>query len=566
MSGSPQNISNPRRHDLDALRAIAMVLGICLHAMMAYSGIAWAVMDNQQNHILETVINLIHGFRMPLFFLVSGFFTAMLARRRGLLGMLGNRAGRILLPLFICLFTILPLDKVVELIAVMANASHPDGKIFHAIQEGDTEQVLKLLKDGPDSLMEQTEKRMNMTPLTWAVLCESEACTRLLLERGANPMATNRMGFNALSMAALLGDAETFKRLMVKGGDPFKASEKEKSAWKAAHLSLNETQNILIVSRGKFPSDVEKIKHGRLETIEFMVGLSMEKYGTQVPPGQNNSIIPDKNIPDWLGWYFAWLASDNNVQKLGDTEINLVQDSTLEHLWFLWFLWWLCLIHSGVYCLGNLTQLRIKENLKFLFPGLLLAFALTCCLQALMNLDFYPSTLHTRIGPDFSPGLIPKPHVFLYYAVFFFFGDWYFRLEDNQCRLGKYWWVFLPLALGVIFPMILSTGEQRLPNTLLQALFTWLMILGAIGLANRLFSRENKVLRYVSDSAYWLYLAHIAVVIFLQWQLLYVPLAGIWKFALVLLISFLILLASYECVVRRTVIGRILNGKTYGKN
>jgi len=156
--------------------------------------------------------------------------------------------------------------------------------------------------------------------------------------------------------------------------------------------------------------------------------------------------------------------------------------------------------------------------------------------------------------------------VFLYYAVFFFFGDWYFRLEDNQCRLGKYWWVFLPLALGVIFPMILSTGEQRLPNTLLQALFTWLMILGAIGLANRLFSRENKVLRYVSDSAYWLYLTHIAVVIFLQWQLLYVPLPGIWKFALVLLISFLILLASYECMVRRTVIGRILNGKTYGKN
>ena len=566
MSGSPQNIPNPRRHDLDALRAIAMFLGICLHAMMAYSGFAWAVMDNQQNKILENVISLIHGFRMPLFFLVSGFFTAMLAKRRGLAGMLGNRAGRILLPLLICMFTILPLDKVVELMAVMANASHPHGKIFHAIQQGDTEQVLKLLKDSPDSLIEQTEKRMNMTPLTWAVLCESESCTRLLLERGANPMATNRMGFNALSMAALLGEAETLKRLMEKGGDPFKATEKETSAWKAAHLSLNETQNILVVSRGKFPSDVEKIKHGRLETIELLVRLSKEKYGTQAPTIQNKSITPNKNIPDWLGWYFAWLASDSNVQKLGDFEINLVQDSTLEHLWFLWFLWWLCLIYSGAYWFGNLTGLGMKENKSRLFPGLLFAFALTCCMQALMNLDYHPKTLHIQIGPDFSPGFIPKPHVLLYYAIFFFFGNWYFGLGDDQCRLGKYWWLFLPFALAIIFPMVLSTGEQRLPNILLQSLFTWLMILGAIGLANRFFQTESKLFRYLADSAYWLYLTHIAIVIFMQWQLLYVPLPGILKFALVLLVSVPVLLTSYEFLVRRTVIGRILNGKTYVKN
>ena len=126
-SASPQriNVDKTRRHDLDALRAGAMLLGVCLHAMMAYSGIAWIVMDNRQNHIFQLVIELIHGFRMPLFFLISGFFTAMLACRQGSGGMLKNRAARILIPFVISVVTIIPLEKVVGIFALTANASHP---------------------------------------------------------------------------------------------------------------------------------------------------------------------------------------------------------------------------------------------------------------------------------------------------------------------------------------------------------------------------------------------------------------------------------------------------------
>ena len=106
------NVDKTRRHDLDALRAGAMLLGVCLHAMIAYSGIAWIVIDNRQNHIFKLVIELIHGFRMPLFFLISGFFTAMLACRQGSGGMLKNRAARILIPFVISVVTIIPLEKV----------------------------------------------------------------------------------------------------------------------------------------------------------------------------------------------------------------------------------------------------------------------------------------------------------------------------------------------------------------------------------------------------------------------------------------------------------------------
>lgn len=38
---------SPRRHDLDALRSFAMLLGIGLHAALAYVGIGWIVNDEQ---------------------------------------------------------------------------------------------------------------------------------------------------------------------------------------------------------------------------------------------------------------------------------------------------------------------------------------------------------------------------------------------------------------------------------------------------------------------------------------------------------------------------------------
>ena len=52
---------------------------------------------------------VIHGLRMPLFVMMSGFFTAMLWRKRGLRSLVQHRFRRVFLPLFLGLFTIVPL-------------------------------------------------------------------------------------------------------------------------------------------------------------------------------------------------------------------------------------------------------------------------------------------------------------------------------------------------------------------------------------------------------------------------------------------------------------------------
>lgn len=90
-----------RLHYLDNLRALAMIGGVFFHAALAYSPILhnfWFTADKQQSALVDVVGWFSHIFRMPLFFIIAGFFVAYLVSKRGMGGMLANRAKRILLP------------------------------------------------------------------------------------------------------------------------------------------------------------------------------------------------------------------------------------------------------------------------------------------------------------------------------------------------------------------------------------------------------------------------------------------------------------------------------------
>ena len=60
--------SYPRRYDLDALRATAMLLGIVLHAGLSFTPFPWAVQDERQSSFFWFLFATIHGFRLPVFF------------------------------------------------------------------------------------------------------------------------------------------------------------------------------------------------------------------------------------------------------------------------------------------------------------------------------------------------------------------------------------------------------------------------------------------------------------------------------------------------------------------
>ena len=65
---------SPHRHDLEVLRAIAMVLIILFHGSLSFFDSPWPIQDSQRNETLAVIFLVIHGFEMPLFFVMSGFF------------------------------------------------------------------------------------------------------------------------------------------------------------------------------------------------------------------------------------------------------------------------------------------------------------------------------------------------------------------------------------------------------------------------------------------------------------------------------------------------------------
>ena len=108
--------ANNRLHGIDALRAIAMILGMLLHATIAYKVDAlpaWP-QDKDFNHwTFDFLYTFVHSFRMPLFFLIAGYFSRLMYYKIGEHAFLKHRFKRIAVPfifgiVFILPFTFLP--------------------------------------------------------------------------------------------------------------------------------------------------------------------------------------------------------------------------------------------------------------------------------------------------------------------------------------------------------------------------------------------------------------------------------------------------------------------------
>lgn len=89
-----------RLHGLDALRAGALLLGVVLHASLAFfPQQIWIVADESRSVGAAWLFFAIHLFRMTAFFLIAGLFAHMMLSRRGWLGFARDRVVRIAGPL-----------------------------------------------------------------------------------------------------------------------------------------------------------------------------------------------------------------------------------------------------------------------------------------------------------------------------------------------------------------------------------------------------------------------------------------------------------------------------------
>jgi glucans biosynthesis protein C len=96
-----------------------------------------------------------------------------------------------------------------------------------------------------------------------------------------------------------------------------------------------------------------------------------------------------------------------------------------------------------------------------------------------------------------------------------------------------------------------------------QAVVTWSLILGLTGLFLRYLDRPVPWVRYLSDSSYYLYLAHMPVLLVVQLVLARFALPASVKMWIALGCAVPILLVTYHFLVRPTWVGMILNGRRY---
>jgi glucan biosynthesis protein C len=92
-----------------------MLLGLVLHAGASYTVVelpgAWPYHDRRTHPAFDLTIFFIHVFRMPAFFVMAGFFAALLYERDGAGGFLRNRGRRVAVPLAAAWLVLCPVLK-----------------------------------------------------------------------------------------------------------------------------------------------------------------------------------------------------------------------------------------------------------------------------------------------------------------------------------------------------------------------------------------------------------------------------------------------------------------------
>jgi hypothetical protein len=180
---------------------------------------------------------------------------------------------------------------------------------------------------------------------------------------------------------------------------------------------------------------------------------------------------------------------------------------------------------------------------------------------------------------DSPQGWRPDKAVFAYYLGFFLTGAMLYRHRDLLGAFGSRWPARLVVANVLVLPamLALTIAGNRLeaaaqPPAWLAAwkaaaiyaggLYTWLMIEGLVGLFGRYFAGgTDPRWRYLTESSYWCYLAGFPVQVGLQVWLAGSAMPIVAKFLLVNAVTFAVLLASYELLVRHSWVGLLLNGK-----
>ena len=167
-----------------------------------------------------------------------------------------------------------------------------------------------------------------------------------------------------------------------------------------------------------------------------------------------------------------------------------------------------------------------------------------------------------------SLSFIPDFNTYLFYAFFYFFGWILFKSKTYLNTFLKYDWIFLISGI-VIFTVyfLMDTESWSLELiTAIKAVNVWLLIYGFTGIFMRYGSGHSAIMRYVSDSSYWVYLLHLPLTALLPAFMVDLPVSGFIKFLMVASLTSMICFVTYHYLIRSSFVGKFLNGRSYSRS
>jgi len=127
-------IASQRYHGLDVLRSFALILGLFFHASIPFSENPfplWIIYYASKSWVYDTIMVGTHSFRMPLFFLLAGFFSALLYRKLSERNYLIARTKKLIFPLIASVLFFTPIMIIEYMWAGFDTNPWETGNEFH---------------------------------------------------------------------------------------------------------------------------------------------------------------------------------------------------------------------------------------------------------------------------------------------------------------------------------------------------------------------------------------------------------------------------------------------------
>ena len=164
--------------------------------------------------------------------------------------------------------------------------------------------------------------------------------------------------------------------------------------------------------------------------------------------------------------------------------------------------------------------------------------------------------------------ILPELAPTLTYLGAFLVG-WFLHAPEGGMRRATSGWAWMLPAAIVLTIAAFLTGWFALDAgsgmlviaAAVQGLASWAWVFALIGLAGKLFSGGSPAVRYTADGSYWIYILHLPLVMAVGIALAPTGLPILVKLLITWTVSMVILVLSYDLMVRSTWVGAWLNGR-----